>query len=676
VTAHLLLHRLVSLVGIGGSGKTRLAQATAATAIEQYPDGVWFIDLVPVSAESELPAAIATAAGFNLGARDPFDAIVRMMAGRRALFVVDNCEHLTDGVANLVDAILAGTKEPRFLITSREPLDLTDEKRYAVSPLDASDAASPAVELFVNTAARAGSTIDDAVLPVVAEICQRLDGLPLAIELAAGQLCHLAPKEILGRLDQRFALLAGGRGRRGRRQASLEGVLQETWNMLDQNERDLLQHLAAFPASFDLETAEDLFGSSTIGVLAGLVDRSLVVAEVHRGAYRLLETVKLFARRQWQERANPDEYLDRHARTLIARIEAWSDDEIYSLHSVLGWHVRHVHDLRAADDYLHARGAVAAATKLWAGGAILWHLGPPATSATVLDRIDRCLRSGKLDRAAEARAEIAAACAAMATRQQDRITSSARRAVEAATDAGCDVVRAFALNALSWMTMITDQQAAIDLLLESERVAIDAGAPNVAIAAMAYRACAMALHQSDEALALIEEADRANAGASTYAASSLADIRLIASLFDQPDKTAAGIAERVVALERIGLAPSFQALNEVALTKAANADPTGTLDALVDTENEVRRAGVDDGLPDLLLAPAVLAYVLGTTELASRWITAIRLAAKPTQNLPSTAIYRQLRQRVGLAHLRDGLDDTQEAYREARKWLVSVADTS
>jgi predicted ATPase/class 3 adenylate cyclase len=674
VMAHLEQHRLVSLLGMGGSGKTRLAQAVAAATIDRFPDGVWFVDLVPVTSPSDIPIAVASAAGFDLGAHEPFEGLLHVMVARRALFILDNCEHLTDGVAELVDAILERTSEATFLVTSREPLDLPDEQHYPVDPLDASDSTSPAVTLFTSTAARIGSPIPGSALDAVAEICRRLDGLPLAIELAAGQLGHLSPNDILERLDRRFELLSAGRGRRRQRHVSLQAVLQDTWGMLDETEQDLLQHLAAFPASFDLEIAEAVFGDGTAKALAGLVDRSLVVPDAARSNYRLFETVKMFARQRWSERDNPNECLDRHADALINQIRSWSDDDIYSLNSVAAWHARRLHDLRAADDYLYTRGDIAGAATLWTAGVTLWEQGQPATSTSVLERIDRCLKTDRLNSELVARAELAAVCAAMATRRQQRIVTSAKRAVDAALDAGSDVVRAFALHAMSWMTMVTDLQGALELLRESERVAAAAGARFVGLTARAYQACALPLHQVDGALQLMDEVETANDGAATYVANSLANIRIIGGLFAEPERTAAEYARRVEALEPFGLGGSFQHANLLAVTKAGCGDARRTIDALIDTEARIRQTGNDDGLPDLLIAPAVLAYMLGNIELASRWTAAVRLAAKPTQNLPTTAIYRQLRQRVGLAQNQPGLDNTAAVYTEARAWVTKMAE--
>lgn len=657
--------RLVSLLGIGGSGKTRLAQAVAASSVDRYPDGVWFVDLVPATNDREIALAVASNGRFDLGVGDPVEAVIDLLSSRRSLFVLDNCEHVTDSVAELVDAVLERSDTPTFLVTSRESLNLPDEHRYHVDPLDTSGVQSPAVELFLATAERAGSPIDETAVEIVAEICRHLDGLPLAVELAAGQLHHLRPDDILRRLDQRFTLLAGGRGRGRKRQGSLQAVLQDTWQMLDHAEQELLQHLAAFPSSFDLEGAERVAGRQTAQTLAGLVDRSLVTADANVARYRLLETIKLFARERWTERADPEECPRRHAQALMEKIDSWSEDDVYSLLDIAAWHAAHLHDLRAADDHLFKRGDVALALRLWTAGAILWHLGQSTTSAEVIERIDRCLAAADLPPLLVAKAELAAACAAMAARQQDRLAASAARAAKLAEATGAPVVHAFALNAMSWMTMVSDVETALTQLRQSGEIAAAAAARNVELAALTYQACALALHQRDGARELIDRVEAENEGQRTYAAHSLAQIRLMNGLFDEPERTAYDYPYRQAEL---ALGTTFQNANLLAIAKAAIGDPAGTADALLGAEAETRRMR-DDGLPDLLIAPAMLAYSLGEHALASRWITAVRLARTPTHNLPTTAIYRQLRQRVGLTPTTPELTDLDAVYHEARAWV-------
>jgi predicted ATPase len=308
-------HRLVTLLGIGGTGKTRLATAVAADQADRYADGVWFVDLVPVTTREQVAEAIATAVGLQLTRSDVIDAVSELIADREMLIVLDNCEHITEIVADFVDELLELTNLPRWLTTSREPLQLPDERQVRVAPLAVDRGmASPAVQLFAAAAERVDVVVDERDVATIAYICGNLDGLPLSIELAAAQLRHLTLTELAARLDQRFELLARDRGGRMRRQASLQAVLDDTWEMLDDAERDLLLQLAAFASSFtidDVDAVTSIAGAdATARRLAGLVDRSLVVRD-SRGRHRLIETVKLFARHRWDASEDPDVFLER-----------------------------------------------------------------------------------------------------------------------------------------------------------------------------------------------------------------------------------------------------------------------------------------------------------------------------------------------------------------------------
>ena len=272
-------NRLVTLLGIGGTGKTRLAVAAAAELVDAAVDGVWFVDLVPATAPADVVTAIAAATGLHVAGSDLLGAMADALRHRRMVIVLDNCEHLTDEVGEVVDALLARTVEPRFLATSREPLQLLDERHVRVEPLAiGDDAASPAVELFISAAERVGASIEPGDIARVARICGALDGLPLSIELAATQLRQLTLGELADRLDERFELLS--RRRRGyqSRQASLAAVVEDSWQMLDPLERDMLLQLAAFPASFAVDDVEELWSgrpTSAALLLGGLVDRGL-----------------------------------------------------------------------------------------------------------------------------------------------------------------------------------------------------------------------------------------------------------------------------------------------------------------------------------------------------------------------------------------------------------------
>ena len=301
VLDHVNAHRLVSLLGMGGTGKTRLATAVGRAAVSRsgnrsdgrsgnrsdnrsgnrsddrsgngFGHGVWFVDLVPITGLDEIVTAVARAVGLSLSAGDPLDQLASWLVERRLLIVLDNCEHLTDEVAEFVDAVLAATSEPHFLLTSREPVDLPDEHRLTVDPLPVGDSGS-AIDLFVVCAERFGATIEARDRPAVIRLCRALDGLPLAIELAAAQLRHLEPDQLAERLDQRFELLVGGR--RSGRHRSLAAVLDSTWAGLDDTERAVMRQLAVLPGRFTLTDYEELIEPGPgVATHAGCADRSL-----------------------------------------------------------------------------------------------------------------------------------------------------------------------------------------------------------------------------------------------------------------------------------------------------------------------------------------------------------------------------------------------------------------
>jgi predicted ATPase/DNA-binding winged helix-turn-helix (wHTH) protein len=294
-------HRQVSLLGIGGSGKTRLALAAARRLLDRFPDGVWFVDLVPARDAGSVEAAVAHVAGLPTPAGDVRQQLARTLATRAALFVLDNAEHVRDELADLVDHLLDHTTAPRFLVTGRVPLDLPDERRIPVEPLASTELTAPAVELFRCAAERFGAAVAAGDRATARRICEQLDGLPLAIELAAAQLRALTPDGVAHRLDQRFELLQARRGRRWQRHASLRSVLENTWALLDARDGELLRRLAALPGPFDLVDVEqcsaDLAPGEAAGLIVRLIDHSLVVpADVNR--FTLPESVRLFANRQ------------------------------------------------------------------------------------------------------------------------------------------------------------------------------------------------------------------------------------------------------------------------------------------------------------------------------------------------------------------------------------------
>ncbi|GAA2454732.1 BTAD domain-containing putative transcriptional regulator [Streptomyces glaucus] len=303
--------RLVTLLGPGGAGKTRLSQEAAETVRDAARDGVWLAELAPVDDPDAVPEAVLTAVGaretvlYGAGAEemravsdrhdDPLERLVEHCARRRMLLILDNCEHVVDAAARLAEELLARCPQLTVLATSREPLGVAGEVLRPVEPLPE----PAALRLLADrgAAARPGFRVEDDPASC-AEICRRLDGLPLAIELAAARLRMLTPRQIADRLDDRFRLLTSGSRTVLPRQQTLRAVVDWSWDLLDEDERDVLRRLSVFAGGCDLAAAEAVCGPGALDALGSLVDKSLVVAAPADDGgmrYQLLETVAEYA---------------------------------------------------------------------------------------------------------------------------------------------------------------------------------------------------------------------------------------------------------------------------------------------------------------------------------------------------------------------------------------------
>ena len=337
--------RLVTLTGAGGAGKTRLAIQLAAELLDGSGDGVWLIELAPVSDEDAVASTIldvlrmATRPG-----QSPLDILVTGLASQQALIVLDNCEHLIGACAKVADAILRYCSEIRLLATSREPLGVAGETIYRVPSMSLPDedgdtgevdlSGSDAVTLFAERAAAqgVGLVLDRASAPLVAQICRRLDGMPLAIELAASRLRALSLADLNDRLDQRFRLLTGGSRNVLPRQQTLLATVDWSYSLLTASEQKLLRCLWVFVDGFQLDAAEAVCAGGDLDMLAvtdlvvSLVDKNLVVAEPADGAlrYRLLETIRQFAAERLIESggSEADELSQAHCRYFLSVAEA------------------------------------------------------------------------------------------------------------------------------------------------------------------------------------------------------------------------------------------------------------------------------------------------------------------------------------------------------------------
>jgi non-specific serine/threonine protein kinase len=364
-TAELLAAtRLLTLTGTGGGGKTRLALALAAQVQAGFADGVWLVELAPLADPALVPRAAASVLGVReLHDRPLLGTLIDALRARHLLLLLDNCEHVVDAAARLASAVVRACPRVAFLATSREALAVAGEAVYPVPSLavpDLSGLPAPdslrgygAVRLFCDRAraVRPGFALGEQNARAVAQICCRLDGIPLAIELAAARVKFLTAEQIADRLDDRFRLLAAGDRTALPRHRTLRGLIDWSYDLLPGEERALFRRLAVFAGGFTLEAAEGVCAGgaiaehAVIGLLSQLVDKSLVVADEQGGAarYRLLETVRQYAWDRLAEAGEAEAVRDRHRDWYVGfaeRTEALPDrlgTERDNLRAALEW---------------------------------------------------------------------------------------------------------------------------------------------------------------------------------------------------------------------------------------------------------------------------------------------------------------------------------------------------
>jgi predicted ATPase/class 3 adenylate cyclase len=352
-------NRLVTLTGAGGAGKTRLAVQVAAQVVGVFGDGVWYVDLAPLTDPDMVPIAVTRALGLpDRPGRSTMDTLTRFVAERQMLVVLDNCEHLLDASAALIIDLLAASSRLTLLATSQEPTGVAGESSWRVPSLSLAD---EAIELFTDRArhVRPNFAVGDDNVAAVTEICRRLDGVPLAIELAAARVRALSLGEILDGLHDRFRLLTGAARTAVRRQQTLRASVDWSHALLTEPERVLFRRLAVFLGGFDLDAAQAVAGGGDVeryqvlDQLTLLVDKSLAVADDSGGRtrYRLLETVRQYAAEKLDESGEADAVRARHrdhytalaalldtpARTDYERRIGQAEIEIDNLRAAFGW---------------------------------------------------------------------------------------------------------------------------------------------------------------------------------------------------------------------------------------------------------------------------------------------------------------------------------------------------
>ena len=339
--------RLLTLLGAGGLGKTRLSLQVAADVIDQYPDGVWLVELAPLADEQRVAQAVATALGVKEEAGRPVqEALMSYVKDRHLLLILDNCEHLLDACAALVTPLLQAAPQLKVLVTSREPLREAGEATYHVPPLAVPDlhTVTPlgvltqcdSVHLFTDRAIamQPAFQVTDQNAAAVAAICHCLDGIPLALELAAARVHSLPVEKIAERLSDRFRVLTRGSRTALPRQQTLRACIDWSYNLLTEQERALLRRMAVFSGGFSLEGAEavgagpQIDESDVLDLLTQLVDKSLVELDAEPQRYRMLETVRQYAHELLLASEELEQARTRHLHFYLALVDE-ADGKLY-----------------------------------------------------------------------------------------------------------------------------------------------------------------------------------------------------------------------------------------------------------------------------------------------------------------------------------------------------------
>jgi predicted ATPase/class 3 adenylate cyclase len=382
-------HRLVTISGVGGCGKTRLAIEVAAVSADKFPGGVWFVDLTTERDGDNIGDRAIGALGLfqQLGSDGggSVDVLNEATAGAATLLVVDNCEHLIDDVAGFATDVLSSATAVTVLATSREALNVDGERAWRIPNLH-----DAAVELFLARATAAGITGLDNHHAQIEDICAQLDDIPLAIELAAARLTSLSIDELTERLDDRFSLLGGGRSRRRQRQQTLQAMMDWSYGLLDDDEQQVLNQLAVFAGSFSLSGVDAIIEStatSVLDVMDSLVEQSLVVASVDSGRYRLLETVRLYA---LDRLLNADQLAatrDRHLAWMgaLSGRESWPSNGEGETRELAEKQYAEVANALAAMEWAEQTGQNDALLSLYIGGQPYW----ASTGGLALAWLDR-----------------------------------------------------------------------------------------------------------------------------------------------------------------------------------------------------------------------------------------------------------------------------------------------
>jgi predicted ATPase/DNA-binding NarL/FixJ family response regulator len=628
VSALLRGRRLVTLTGVGGSGKTRLAARLAADQAERWPDGVWWVELEAVAD----PAQVAEVAAATIGVlvepvQGPLRSLTVQLGDRRALVCLDNCEQVVEGAAEVAQALLRSGAEVTVLATSREPLGVAGETVWQVPPLSEDDA----LALFLERAShvRPGLALDASSEAAVRTMCRRLDGIPLALELAAAWLRTLTPRQIAAGLDDRFALLVGGPRGVAPRQQTLAASIEWSHALLAGPDRIVFRRLAVFAGGFGLEAARAVAAGGAVArddvlsALRRLVDKSLVIAEERDGEarYRLLETIRQYAADRLVEAGEAAATRDRHLAWFLALAEALEPERQRDLDAWRTRLERERDNLRAALDWGLAAPDPERGRRLAAGLPWLWHLHRHGREG--LEYLRRAIDRAPDDRSTlQARLLTGIALVADTASPLGLEFDAAQRALAIATEQGDERLRALCLVLSAVGRFYTDFGAAWALTDDAVGAAEAAGDAFVTDAARALQG--IILHLRDrhrEAEPLLEAAVGGLLHRHRGIAATTLGFQASGALSTGRVELARRLAERAVRVAeplgdylRVGGTRST-----LAIVHGLAGDVDGGLRLLSPVARLVDEAGTDVFVPGLARAMGLLQLWRDDPEAAAGW---------------------------------------------------------
>jgi predicted ATPase/DNA-binding CsgD family transcriptional regulator len=498
------IRRLLTLVGPGGIGKTRLALQVAAEVPTQYPDGVWFVQLADLSEPALVPQAVAAELAVKEQRDRPLvDTLASRLQPMHLLLVLDNCEHLLNACAQLAHSLLTTCPDLRILATSREPLHVIGEVEWLVPSLSLPDAQNlppvedligyEAIRLFLDRAEASvpSFTVTDQNAPTISRICERLDGLPLAIELAAAWVNVLSVEQIATRLDDRFRLLVAVGHTYSARQQALESTLDWSHDLLSEQERVLFRRLAIFVGDFDLDAVEAVCASpeadpaGTLELLARLVDKSLVVAERKEGQerrYRLLETVRQYGLEKLRASGEEAQLGDAHLAWFLALAEQaepylWGTAEVASV----AWLESERDNLRAALQWSLENDRIEESLRLAAKLAWYWYVRAQLHEGR--HWLEHALAAGA-SASASSRAPALAAAGTLAVQQGDheQAATRLRQAIALHSEWGGSILTGWSMVQLGLLALFDGDYSRADELLDESMALFTAASDQAGIA--------------------------------------------------------------------------------------------------------------------------------------------------------------------------------------------------